>query len=118
MFFPAPPEIDLWNSSAVVDTLSDLIILATITGYPEPNVEVRRDGVLIDQALEPRFESTFDDQSGRLTIRIYDVLKEDGGSYVVTASNINGHDTVMFQVTTLGERNSGYWNVARHDIMC
>ena len=87
-----------------VDTLSDLLILATITGYPEPDVEVRHEGVLIDQALDSRFEFTFDDQSGRLTIRIGNILRGDGGQYEITAFNGINSDSVSFSVFAIGKR--------------
>ena len=90
-----------------MDTQGNLTIEGTIAGFPYPNVQVfhqAADGTtrLIDQMVDSRYTSTFEDISGKFVFTIRNVRRSDGGMYSVVASN-GVEDDAMFTVVVKGE---------------
>lgn len=102
------PIINLNNMTVVVDTQSDLELMGTIAGFPEPNVEIFREMPgdtyeRIDQGLNDRFNFTFNSTTARLTITIRNILRMDMGRYKVFAENEHGTAEETFIVMPNGQ---------------
>lgn len=100
------PEIFLQNETYYVDTLGELNVPGMIRGYPSPNVQVFRevdDGFeLISEESSPRFSFMFDNDSATMTLIIRDVVRADGGQYMIHAFNGRGDDNKTFTVMPRG----------------
>ena len=94
------------TDSYTLNTQDNLVVTSTIGGFPTPEVtlhHIQNDGsrVPLSEEINPRLEIAF--ESATFHFSIQKVLKAEGGTYIIHASNSYGNAEKEFTVTVNGE---------------
>ena len=106
LFIAGPPTFIMPADSYTLNTQDNLEVTSTIGGFPIPVVtihHVQSDGIRVQlsEEINPRLAISF--ESATFHFSIQTVLKAEGGTYIIHASNSYGNAEEEFTVTVNGE---------------